>query len=274
MTRPQLLHCGLSSDVIDHRVKAGKLIPVHAGVYAIGVRRLDPPARAAAAVLACGPGALLSHSWAAALWGLHKDWPGLPEVTIPRDRRPKGVRFHRSATLTRADERIHLGIRVTSPARTIVDNAPGLTDQQLRRAIRELRLQGYLKPSELAEAVERLRSSRLRPFVDNPTGPTRSEFEDAFLAFVAEFNLPRPRVNRKRNGREVDMVFDHHKVIVELDGYEFHRDRDSFNTDRDNDAEALSHGFVTMRVTWDRLHGQGRRAAEARRLQRILQQRG
>ncbi len=272
MTRTQLLKDGLTKSAIDHRVARGELIPVYPGVYAIGVRRTDPPARAAAAVLACGTEALLSHSWAACLWGIRKDWPATPEVTVTGDRRPKGVRVHRSTTLTRADRGLRLGIRVTSPARTIVDHAPELTDQQLRRAVNDLRLNGYLKLSQLKETVERLNASRLRPLVDTPSGPTRSEFEDAFLAFIEEFGLPRPRVNRSRTGREVDMVFDHHKLIVELDGYKFHGDRESFKRDRNNDAEALKHGWATMRVTWDRLLEARQR--EAQRLDEILQQRG
>jgi hypothetical protein len=272
VTRSQLLKHGFNARAITRRIGNGQLIRVHAGVYAVGVRRIDPPARAAAAVLACGPDALLSHSWAAALWGIRKDWPGLPEVTVPGDRRPKGICVHRSTTLTRADKRIHLGIRVTSPARTLVDNQAELSDKQLRRAVNDLRLKGFLKLGQLTEVVERLTAPRLRRFIDQPTGPTRSEFEDAFLAFIAEFGLPTPLINEVVAGRERDVVFPDHKLIVELDGWQFHGDKSAFRDDRERDTEALKHGWATMRVTWDRLLEARRREAE--RLDEILRQRG
>jgi hypothetical protein len=267
VTRQQLLKHGFNPRAITRRIGNGQLIGVHAGVYAVGLRRTDPPARAAAAVLACGPDALLSHAWAACLWGIRRDWPGLPEVTVPGDRRPQGVKVHRSTTLTRADQRIHLGIRVTSPARTLVENGAELTDQQLRRAVNDLQMKGWLKLSQLNEAVERLGGSRLRAFVARPTGPTRSEFEDAFLAFIAEFGLPTPIMNARVHGRERDAVFPRHKLIVELDGWQFHGDRHAFQDDRERDAEALRYGWATLRLTWDRLLDAPRREAE--RFQRI-----
>jgi hypothetical protein len=44
-----------------------------------------------AAVLACGPDAVLSHDSAAALWGVRK-WPTVPEVTAPHGHRRPGIR--------------------------------------------------------------------------------------------------------------------------------------------------------------------------------------
>lgn len=272
MTRRQLLRVGLTANTIDHRVKAGKLVRVHAGVYAVGVRRTDPLARAAGAVLACGPDALLSHTWAAALWGIRRDWPGWPEITVPGDRRPRGIRVHRSSTLTRADRRTHLGIRVTSPARTLADSAADLTDGELRRAVNDLQLKGWLKLRQLTEVVERLGTPRLRPFVDTPNGPTRSEFEDAFLAFIVEFGLPMPVMNAVVEGREVDAAFVDHKLIVELDGWQFHSGKQAFEDDRERDARALLAGWATLRITWSRFRGSPEK--EAQRLGDILSQRG
>jgi len=142
----------------------------------------------------------------------------------------------------------------------------------LRRAVNDLRIKGWLKLSQLKQAVERLGAPRLRPFIERPTGPTRSEFEDAFLAFIAEFGLPVPLINTVVLGRERDVVFPQHKLIVELDGWEFHGDEHAFRHDRERDAEALKHGWATVRITWDRLLASPRREAE--RFQRILGQRG
>ena len=64
------------------------------------------------------------------------------------------------------------------------------------------------------------------------------------------------------------MLFPEEKVIVELDGYEFHRTKESFERDRERDATTLAHGFVTVRITWKRLTD--RPEKEAARLHQIL----
>ena len=69
-------------------------------------------------------------------------------------------------------------------------------------------------------------------------------------------------------GYEVDALFERERVIVELDGWEFHNDRRSFERDRAKDVDTLLAGFVTVRITWERLHKHPRREAES--LKRIL----
>ena len=111
----------------------------------------------------------------------------------------------------------------------------------------------------------------LRPLVVTPTGPTRSEFEDRFLAFAREYGLPTPSMNARVAGYEVDALFPAHMVIVELDGYEYHQGRRSFERDRERDAVLLAAGYVTIRITWERLTTQPER--EAARLHQILTRR-
>jgi hypothetical protein len=65
VTREQLLALGVGSGAIKYRVKIGRLIPVYAGVYAVGYVRRDPVSCAHAAVLACGDKGVLSHGSAA-----------------------------------------------------------------------------------------------------------------------------------------------------------------------------------------------------------------
>src|SRR5215207_10956806 len=72
VSRAQLLELGLGRRAIEHRLELGRLEPVHRGVYTIGHRLLSRDGRWMAAVLACGPGAVLSHHSAAALWGLRQ----------------------------------------------------------------------------------------------------------------------------------------------------------------------------------------------------------
>ncbi len=275
ITLRQLIELGFGRGAIAHRIRLGRLIPIHTGVYAVGHRRTEPNVIAAAAVLAGGAQATLSHFSAAFLWGVCRRWQAPPEIIVPVRRRPAGVRVHVCTTLTRRDVRRHLGIRVTSPARTLLDIAPALPDTRLTRAVNDARLNRHMRLAELAELLERLPrhpgTCRLRPLTQTESGPTRSEFEDRFVAVVHQYGLPEPLLNTYVAGWLVDALFPEQRLIVELDGYEYHGDRGSFERDRERDAATLAAGCATVRVTWERLTRAT--AREVARLQAILRTR-
>ncbi|HTX30621.1 MAG TPA: type IV toxin-antitoxin system AbiEi family antitoxin domain-containing protein [Solirubrobacteraceae bacterium] len=271
--RVQLLKLGLGSDAIAYRVRIGRLIPVYAGVYAVGHLPTLPQDRAVGALLACGEGAVLSHSTAATAWGIFKRWEMPFEVSAPTNRRRTGIIVHRTR-LERCDIRTQIGLRVTSAARTLLDVAPRFRDKGLRRAIADQRRAGHLHMDELVDVVDRFPRApgthRLRPLLNVPRGgPTRSGLEDKFVAFCIRSGLPEPETNVWVAGREVDAWFPRERLIVELDGYEFHSDPGTFEGDRDNDATALALGIPTVRVTEDRIDN--RPEEEARRLHVILE---
>ena len=270
--RVRLLAAGIGAEAIRYRVHVGRLIPEYAGVYAVGHVPTLPQDRAYGAVLACGPGAALSHGSAASLWGILKSWDFPFEVTVMSRRRPRGIHTHR-AKLTPDDTRIQAGIRVTSPARTVLDTAPRLTDDALTRAVNDLGITHHLRREHLAEVVDRFPrhpgASRLRPFVEKRRGWTRSDLEDRFVPFCERFGLPTPLINECVAGREVDAFFPVERLIVELDGYDFHSSKASFRSDRDNDAHALALDIPTVRITSDRVDHEPEK--EARRLARILE---
>ena len=269
VTRRQLLDLGVPSSTIAHWVANHRLVTVHAGVYAVGHRQCTAIALAMAAVLACGDGAVLNHDSAGAVWGV-RIWPARPEVTTPHCRRRKGIRTHRTQTLTHRDIRRHRRIRVTSPSRTILDIQSRLTDSQLVRAVNDLRIHEHLRDTELERLLAR--SHRLKNLIDPDENPSRSDLEDRFTVFCREYALPRPIRNAKPFGYEgFDALFPDEKVIVETDGWKFHRGRASFESDRERDAVAAEHGFLTIRVTDTRLDNTP--AREAARLHRILEQR-
>jgi very-short-patch-repair endonuclease len=260
--RQQLLALGLSGDAIQHRVTTGELVPTYAGVYTVGHRELGPIPIAAAVVLACGDDAVLSHDSAAALWGMGP-WPKHNEVIAPHQRRREGIVSHRSTTLTPGDITVHYGIPVTTPVRTICDIAPRRSDDDLLEAVDDARRATYLTPTALEELIDRC--PRLRALVDPNSGPTRSKLERAFKRFAKKYGLPPYRLNVWLHGYEVDVVFDAEKLIVELDGWLFHRGRRSHDENRERDTHLKDHGFDTIRITSKRL---GER--EAARLHRIL----
>jgi hypothetical protein len=271
VTRQQLLDLGFGPGAIKYRVAKGTLIVVYAGVYAVGHTPVSSPDRAYAAVLACGAGAVLSHGTAASLWGVDKRWRTPFEVTVPSARRRPGIRVHRTK-LHRRDVRRHEGIRATSPARTVLDIAPRLTDRALTRAVNDLRIARHLRATDLQDLIDRCPrhhgAPRLRALVYPHRGPTRSELEDAFQDLTERYGLPPALINARVAGYEVDVLFPEEKVIVELDGYEFHGTREAFEDDRERDAATLQAGFATVRLTWQRM--QARRAREAARLHSIL----
>jgi hypothetical protein len=263
---------GLGRGAISYRRGKQRLIAVHDGVYALGYVRRDPRARAAAAVLACGEGALLSHDSAAALWGMGR-WPSTPEVTVASKRARPGIRIHRSRTIARRDRRRHHGIAVTSPARTALDIAPRITRRELAKAVNDAENAGYLRTRDVLEILRRLPrapgAAALRWVAG--AGDLRSPLEYDFVVLAAKHGLPPPVTNVRVAGHLVDALFAEERVIVELDSWGFHRDRVSFEDNRERDAATLTAGYITIRLTSERWSTDPQR--EAARLQDILDQR-
>jgi predicted transcriptional regulator of viral defense system len=136
LTRAQILRVGVGAQAIDYRVKRGRLHRIHNGVYALGHVPPSPLMRPMAAVLACGDGAVLSHRSAAVLWALLPARQGPIQITAAVAHHRRGVECHRTR-LDRSLRTIHWGIPVTSPARTVVDLAAGVSDRELSRAFGE-----------------------------------------------------------------------------------------------------------------------------------------
>jgi very-short-patch-repair endonuclease len=255
VTRRQLLGLGLTGRTIGYRLKAGRLIRVHTGVYAVGHLPGLPFDQAYGAVLACGPNAVLSHGSAAAVWGLDKQFKTPFEVTAPARRRHTKITIH-NAQLHRDDRRSNRGLPVTSPARTVLDLAPLRSARELERAIDDLRNAGYMRPERITEVLDRYPrhrgAAKLRE-IDTSRAPSRSDWELDFIEFLKRYQLPTPRINARVGRYEVDVLFAEQKVIVELDSWTYHRSRASFRNDRRRDAALLALGYVTIRITWERL---------------------
>ena len=253
LTRSQLLQAGVGPRTVDHWIKTGRLIVLHRGVFALGHLPPSPHARTMAAVLACGPGAVLSHRSAAKLYGLIR-CTGPIEVTARTRRRRPGVIVHESKL--REDEVTrHWGIPTTSPARTLTDLAHTLDPASLTRAVNEARLAKLMSLDDLPPRLRKGQTPR----------PTRSAFEDAFRAFCARHHLPQPEINAFVAGYEVDAYWPASQLVVEIDGEDYHQD---FEADRLKDADLVEAGLRVVRVTWDRVTRGGKR--EAARLRTLL----
>ena len=249
---------GLSEGAINARVRTGALIRRYPGVYALAPSRQDAQARISAAVLAGGPHAAASYATAAFLWGFVTHYEPPPEISLTQgDRRPRHILTHRCPSLQPRDVTRQHGIPTTTRARTILDLAPRLSHKQLTRIINDARREGHIRPDALNDIITRNPlhpgTKLLTPFAESTVNPTNSSFEDDFLTFTAKYGLPTPLVNTMVNGYEVDAYFPEHNLIVECDGYAFHKDRAAFESDRERDAHHLAHGTPTVRLTRERL---------------------
>jgi very-short-patch-repair endonuclease len=267
VARWQLVALGLGRGAIAERLKKKRLHRVHQGVYAVGYRRVSQMGWWMAAVLACGPNAVLSHRCAAALWGILEHWPTRVDVSVPRPLASReGIRVH--VTTIAADERtVRAGIPVTTVARTLLDLAAVLNAHELNRALERAEA---LRPSDhtpLVALIERHRGRRgtanLRGAIKEGLRPavTKSELERRFLSFIDKAELPRPQTNRwlQIGGEwlEVDCVWPAQRVIVELDSRAYHQTTDSFERDRRRDRRAQAAGWRVLRVTDQAMRAEG-----------------
>ena len=273
----QLRAVGFHASAVRRRVAAGRLHPLHAGVYAVGHSAVSQRGRWMAAVLACGDRALLSHGSAAALWGiLLTAGSGIDVTARTRGGRP-GVLLHRPRKIHDEDHALCDGIPVTAVPCTLLN----LAQQVSRRRLRHRQLSRAVETAELKglfdlAAVERFMArSRGRPGMTalraallgyQPQVFTRSKLERRFLDLCRRAGLPLPAANAIVDGDEVDMLWRHQRLIVELDGREVHRTRAAFERDRRRDASLQIAGYRVVRVTDRRMVDSPGEVAETVRL--------
>jgi predicted transcriptional regulator of viral defense system len=161
VARRQLIARGFTERAVDERLDHGRLHRIHRGVYAIGHPRLTQRGRRAAAILACGPGALLSHLDAAAVWDLARPRGAVHVTTDARSREGHpGITLHRVRFLHRADRTRRDGFPVTSVARTLLDLAATETTDRLARVIEQAERLQLLELRALNALLARSRGRR------------------------------------------------------------------------------------------------------------------
>jgi very-short-patch-repair endonuclease len=208
------------------------------------------------AVLACGPGAVLSHRSAAALWGFGSERDARIDVSIPfaHFSALPGVRVHRRYGLRPEDVRERSGIPVTSPIRTLLDFAAEARPAAIERAVNEADRVGLVEVGALRQALVRYRGERgvgrLRKMLDTGTFRlTDSELERRFLRLVGEAGLPTPLTQQRLNGFRVDFFWPELGLVVETDGLRYHRTPAQQARDRLRDQAHLAAGLTPLRFT-------------------------
>jgi len=247
---------GYSRKAVQRDVASGRLHPLHRGVYAVGHRLVPDHGRCLAAVLACGPDALLSHRSAAWLLGISRYGPAPLHVTSPLPRKPRPpIRLHHSRILALEDRTLEDGIPVTAVPRTLLDCAAESRLSHLRRMLErgeELKVFDLRQIEHLLDRSGRHAGrGRLRQAIAlyQPVPFTRSGFERQFLEAVLRAGLPRPATNFVEAGFELDVYWPEHRFAVELDTYATHGTNAAFERDHLRDEDLMLAGIEMVRVT-------------------------
>jgi very-short-patch-repair endonuclease len=257
VARFQLFELGMGRGAIDGRIRTKRLHLVYWGVYAVGRRRIDQRGVWMAAVLSCGPDAVLSHRAAAALWGIRPAGSGRVDVTVPRRLRPRdGIRPH-LGNVPEDEREVHARIPVTSVPRTLLDLATILQPHELKRAAEQAEALGHTAELSINAVVQRHAGRHgaraLRELGSIQAALPRSELERRFLTFIDETGLPQPQVNRwlEIQGEliQADCAWPAHRLIVEIDSRTWHTTKEAFERDRRRDRRCLAAGWRVYRVT-------------------------
>jgi very-short-patch-repair endonuclease len=269
---------GYSQSAISRAATDGRLHRLYTGVYAVGHTDLSLHGECLAAVLACGPRALLSHYSAAWLWGLARHSPAPFHVTGPSPRAGRSpVRLHRSGTLADADRALVDGIPVTSVARTLLDQAAAVDRRRLNRLLERSEELGLFELAEVDDVLSRNRghhgARRLEIAVRNYRPPrfTRSEAERFLLEQIERAGLPMPATGFNLIGHEVDFCWPDLRLVVELDFFETHGTRAAFVRDRRRREDLPLAGYRVSTVIGERLETEPEREIE--RVVEVLRQR-
>ena len=209
-----------------------------------------------AAVLACGEGAVLSHSSAAALWQMGWEERGAVEISLPslsRRRRP-GLRIHRRPSLTERDLTREYGIPVTTPIQTLIDMSLRLDRRGAERMINEADKYDLMHPPELRKALDDRAGepgvAKLRFILDRRTFRlTKEELERRFLPLARQAGLPVPLTGQWVNEFEVDFYWPDLGLVVETDGLRYHRTPSTQTRDARRDRAHTLAGMTPLRFT-------------------------
>jgi very-short-patch-repair endonuclease len=258
VTRSQLLEFGVGSRSIEHRIAKGRLHRLWRGVYVAGRPEVSQKGRWMGAVLSCGQHALLSHHSAAALWELAPPGVWVVEVVVPVGtfRRRPGIEVHRRADLGLEHRREVGGIPVTDPVSTLVDLASCAPEWRVEQAINSADRLGLVDPEVLrctvAELGPRPGMARMRRLL-GLDALTDTGLERKFLAIVRAAKLPRPETQTSVNGYRVDFYWPRLGLVVETDGWRYHRTSGEQATDRRRDQTHMTSGLISLRIAEDQI---------------------
>lgn len=233
---------------------------IHPGVYALTTSPLSRLQLWFAAVLTA-PGTVLSHGSAGACYGFYRFNRSYEVVTRPG----RGGRRRHGELLVCRSKRLdgelttHMGLPITTAPRVLVDLAPGLDERRIGRAFREaIRLKVTTARDVLGATARHVRrpgtpvlGDLAARYATLPYARARSDAEARALELLHDAGFDPPRVNMWIAGEEADLVWVGRRVIVEVDGPQFHRFRDE---DARKEAVWREAGYAVRRVSSDAVY--------------------
>jgi very-short-patch-repair endonuclease len=260
--RTQLLAAAITDPQIRTMLGRGWLEPRFPGVYVVGYAPDGELTRETEALLACPFDALLGGVSCGAAWGFIP-WRlarGEVHITIQGEHRTRhaGIRIHRTQSLdARLDVRIHNRLPTVSPARALVEMAGALTPRELERGLDDALHSHVVRLAQVRETLMRIGRYRkgaqtldaLLTEREEGSGLSRSDGELAMWDALLVSGLPRPERNHQLHDYEVDFCWPELRVIVEVDSYQHHLRKSSFDSDRAKDADLEARGYTVLRFT-------------------------
>ncbi len=217
--------------------------------------------QAMAAVLHLRGDGLIAGAEAVWLWDAHNEQPEqIDVILVGRNTGPMpGVTLHRVPDLDPRDVRWRKGLPVTSPARSLLDFAATADPLEVESALALLRRHHQLRDREIENTMARLPTNHagvpvIRKLLGRPAqtlAALRSRYERKLFDLILAARLQGPVTNQMIEGHEADIVFTRQKLIVEFDGWEFHKEK--FRSDRRRDNHHIAHGWTVLRFTADRI---------------------
>jgi very-short-patch-repair endonuclease len=152
------------------------------------------------------------------------------------------------------DSTVWRGIPVTTPARTLVDLAAVLSEEELARVFHTAHVRFRTQPGDVEEVLARRPSTKgaapLRRVVQGDSALLLSRMEKRFRVLLKRHRLPLPVTNGHIDARYIDCRWPTHRLTVELDGYRFHATRHAWEQDHRREREAYARGDQFRRYTW------------------------
>lgn len=269
VARRQLLARGLAGRTITNAITSGHLFPVFAGVYLVGRPELTPEGALQAALLVAGRDAALGGRSAASVWGFldHENPIDVYREGETRNRRARlrvigersvrFVRIHEARRLAAEDLTRRKGLAITTPARTLRDLAAILPAKRFHWSFLEADRRGLLDDRDLLRLTGQTRGVRgggaFRRMVESrhsDIGQAWSLLEAIVLILVEDGNIRRPDLNQPTEGVRPDFRWKSEGILVEVDGYEFHRGREAFEKDALRANRLRAEGWTVLRFTW------------------------
>ena len=270
VTDGELHALGMSIQQKARRVRAGLLVRLQPGVWAVPGAPPTFEQRLVAARLAAGSDAAVSHQSAARVWGLRGATSQRIEVTVPGVSRPRLALavVHRSLALAPVDVRVHRGIGVTRPERTLIDVA-GVVPLDAATSMLESAVHlGLTTPEHIWRYLSRYGgpgcrgAGRIRSILDSrgpAVRPTESGLEDLALRELFRAGAPAPvrQYEIVVSGRpkiRVDIAYPPIRLAIEVDSALWHSDSESYRRDRAKWNLLVALGWTLLILTDFDLH--------------------